>query len=269
MLGFAMDDRLFDTVFVRMVPNSYPKAVAAYPDLKDIKIDMTLARRQHRDFVSALKEAGLRVIGLPKAERFGESVFVEDPGILGLEKSVISRFGEKRRFGEEQSLLKDLKRYRAEIGVLKSIRQNGRLEGGDVIITESRILIGRSGRTNAAGIMQFSGIADLPVTTVPTKTYHLKSASSYLNKNRMIIAPGLVDMRLFRGFRPVLVPDTEAGCANVIYVGNSEVIVPTGCPKTVARLKALGYKPIEMNISEYSKDCGSITCLCSPVYKVF
>jgi dimethylargininase len=47
------------------------------------------------------------------------------------------------------------------------------------------------------------------------------------------------------------------------------VIIPSGFPKTATKLKEEGYKPVEVEMSEFHKGDGGVTCLCSPVYNLF
>jgi dimethylargininase len=46
-------------------------------------------------------------------------------------------------------------------------------------------------------------------------------------------------------------------------------MIPSGFPRTTAALKAAGYSPVEVEMSEFYKGDGGVTCLCSPIYKIF
>jgi dimethylargininase len=46
-------------------------------------------------------------------------------------------------------------------------------------------------------------------------------------------------------------------------------MIPSGFPEARAKLKRAGYKPIELEMSEFHKGDGGVTCLSSPVYKLF
>lgn len=74
-------DRFFDTVFVRPPGDSYNKCVSTNPAKNEI--DVALAKRQHRNYVSIMKEVGLEVIELPPLVGFPDSVFMQDPALLG------------------------------------------------------------------------------------------------------------------------------------------------------------------------------------------
>ncbi len=85
----------------------------------------------------------------------------------------------------------------------------------------------------------------------------------------MAIAPELVKPASLLGFRFVEIPEEEAYAADELYLGESKVLIPSGFPRTVAKLKDAGYKPIEVEVSEFYKGDGGVTCLSSPVYELF
>jgi len=261
-------DRFFDVVLVRPPANSYVNCVSTNPDKTDI--DVKLAKDQHQEYVSTLKESGLRVIELRPLEDFPDSTFMQDPALLGSHRTVIGRFGERSRRGEEKALHNDLSEHRVEIGKIDSVSYPGTLEGGDISVTDHGIFVGESRRTNRNGIRQLSTYLDnLEVKAVKTDLLHLLCGCSYLNRKTMIIAPDLVSPELFPGFRFVTISREEAYAADALYLGEGRVLIPSGSPKTIMKLREAGYKPTEVEMSEFYKGDGGVTCLCSPVYKLF
>jgi dimethylargininase len=261
-------DRLFDTVFVRPPADSYVKCVST--NAAKTNIDARLAKRQHNQYVSILRESGIRVIELDPLEGFPDSVFMQDPALLGLRRTTVGRFGERSRRGEEEALLRDLRDGRVDVGIAHFVRPPGTLEGGDVLITDHGIFVGDSKRTNSSGIKQLSkNLKDIAVNAVKTSMLHLLCGASYLNHKTMIIAPDLVDPGSFPGFRFVKIPLEEAYAADALYLGEGRVLIPSGFPKASMKLSESGYKPIEAKVSEFYKGDGGVTCLCSPLYELF
>lgn len=261
-------DRFFDVVLVRSPTDSYVNCVSMNPAKTDI--DVRLAKDQHKEYVSTLKESGLHVIELRPLENFPDSVFMQDPALIGSRRAVIGRFGEKGRRGEEKALCDDLSDHRVEVGKMRFVNSPGTLEGGDVLVTDYGIIVGESQRTNRNGIRQLSTyLGDLEVTAVKTNLLHLLCGCSYLNHRTMIIASDLVNPELFPSFRFITIPRKEAYAADALYLGEGRVLVPSGFPKTIIKLREAGYKPIEVEMSEFYKGDGGVTCLCSPIYKLF
>lgn len=261
-------DRFFDTVFVRPPSSSYVRCVST--SLKRSEIDLGLAKEQHRQYVSALKECGVKVIELPPLKDFPDSVFMQDPAILGSRRTVVGRFSEETRRGEEKALLEGVRNYRCEIGEIQFVREPGTLEGGDVLVTDRGIFVGESRRTNSDGIGQLSAyLKDTVVRPVKTDLLHLLCGCSYLNDGKMIVASDLVSQDSFPGYEFVCLSMKEAYAADALYLGDGRVLIPSGFPKASKQLKEAGYEAIEVEMSEFQKGDGGVTCLCSPVYKLF
>ena len=260
-------DRIFDAVLVRPPATRYFACVSTHPDHDDI--DVGLAKDQHREYVSLLKAAGIGVIHLRPLEEFPDSVFIQDPGILGSSRAVIARFGEPSRRGEAEVFSDDLKTIDSEeIGERGIIEAPGTLEGGDVLITPTELFAGESGRSNRIGVDQLSRLLKgITVARVRTQLKHLLGACTYLSNRTMLVAPELVNPSSFPGFRFVNAPAEESYAANVLYLGEKRVLMASGFPRTRSKLVEAGYVPEEVNLSEFQKGDGSVTCLCSPIYK--
>jgi len=266
--GVSGMDRFFDVVLVRPLADSYVDCVSTNPARADI--DVRLTKDQHKEYVSTLRESGLRVIELRPLEDFPDSVFMQDPALLGSGRAVIGRFGEKSRRGEEKALQDELSDHRVEVGKMHFVSYPGTLEGGDILVTDHGIFVGESRRTNMNGIRQLSTyLENLEVRAVKTDLLHLLCGCSYLNHRTMIIAPDLVSPELFPGFRFITISREEAYAADTLYLGEGRVLVPSGFPKTMMKLREADYKPVEVEMSEFYKGDGGVTCLCSPVYKLF
>jgi dimethylargininase len=261
-------DRLFDLAFVRPPPNSYFECVSTSPTRDDI--DVGLAKEHHRRYVSTLKGSGIGVVELPPLEEFPDSVFMQDPGLLGSQRTVIGRFGEKARRGEEKALLDGLRNHRSKIGDIRFVREPGTLEGGDVLVTDRGLFVGESRRTNLNGVTQLTAyLNDLEVRPVKTDLLHLLCGCSYLSDGKMIIAPDLVSPNAFPGFEFVSLSMEEAYAADALYLGDGKVLIPSGFPDVNKKLEEAGYEAVEVEMSEFSKGDGGVTCLCSPVYRLF
>ena len=261
-------DRFFEVVLVRPPSENYDRCVSTNPAKNEI--DLTLANEQHRNYVSILKESGLEVVEFSPLNDFPDSVFMQDPALLGSRVGVICRFGEEARRGEESALLEELSHLRDKIPRVRFIQAPGTLEGGDILVTDHGFFVGESRRTNANGIKQLAESLDgIAVASIKTSLLHLLCGCTYLNKKRVLIVPELVSPESLPGFEFVSIPRDEAYAADALYLGEGRVLIPSGFPRAAAKLKAADYKPIEVDISEFYKGDGGVTCLCSPVYRIF
>ena len=259
---------MFDLAFVRAPAKSYIDCVSTNPDSS--KIDVKLAGEQHQQYVSILRECGVKVVEAPPLEKFPDSVFIQDPALLGRSHAIMGRFGEAKRRGEEKAFADELYNCSIEVGNTEYVSHPATLEGGDIVVTENGIFVGESSRTNSAGIKQLATyLSEQVVTPVKTSLFHLLCGCSYLTDREMIIAPELLDTRSFPGFRFITIPKEETYACDSLYVGDGKVMIPSGFPEAAMKLKQAGYEPIEVEMSEFRKGDGGVTCLSSPVYKLF
>lgn len=259
--------RLFERVFVRPPPKDYPNCNSTNSD-KD-GIDLVLARKQHREYVSILKESRIDVVELPVLDGHPDSVFTQDPAVIGRDTTIVGRFGLNSRAGEETEMVKDLNVGDWKIGTLQFIKGPGQLEGGDVLITDTAIFVGVSSRTNKEGIRQLaSQLQNHRVVPVKTKSFHLLCGCSYIGQNTIAVAPSVVDVEPFAGFNLIQIPNEEEYAANILRLGKRKVLIPSGYPKTYAKLRGAGIEVVEIDNSEFYKGDGGLTCLSSPVYIV-
>jgi dimethylargininase len=223
-----------------------------------------LALEQHEAYCRTLDRLGLSLVRIPPDPEFPDSTFVEDAAIVAGGGAILTRPGAPSRTGEVTSMGAALERWFPE---LDSISPPGTLDGGDVCEAGEHFFIGLSHRTNEEGATQLSawlaargfGSSVIDIREVPG-ILHLKTGLSCLGGRRLIAWPGLADHDAFRGWDVMEVPEGEEYAANCILV-NDRVLVATGFSKTTAIVRELGLGVIELDMSEYQKMDGGLSCL--------
>lgn len=224
------------------------------------KPDLQLALQQHRDYIHALKSCGLEVIELEADENFPDSCFVEDIAVISDEVAVITNPGAASRKGEIHAMIPVLEKFRK----LEFIQSPGTLEGGDVMEVEKHFYIGLTERTNEEGAHQLGAILSgfgysyslIPVTTA----LHLKSIVNYVGNNHFLASKGLSTSPAFSKFHVIEVSDAELYAANCLHI-NGRWIVPKGFGGVKSQLLKLNYNIIELDMTEFEKMDGGLTCL--------
>lgn len=227
-------------------------------------IDVALAQAQHAEYRQALAAAGVQVEVLPSDDRYPDSCFMQDPAMVIRGRAIINRPGATSRLGEEEALA-DLLASRFPT---TRIVAPGTLEGGDVLILPDRVVVGRSGRTNRAGIAQLAvALAmhededPIPVVEVPVDGYlHLLTAVTHLDRDTLLAVEEFILPPALAGFEVLRVPVDEAYACNVLGIGG-KVIVPAGYPKTAALLRSHGFEVLPVPTTEFAKADGGVTCL--------
>ena len=222
------------------------------------KYDLML--RQHSAYVDTLRYLGLLVIELEALTDYPDAHFVEDTAIVVPEIAIITRPGAESRRGEEVSIAKELKKYRA----IKLIIEPGTLDGGDVLVIDKQVFIGLSERTNQEGANQLSNILfDFGYKSESINVeegLHLKSDVNYIGRNTLLVTKKYYDNAEFKKFEKICVESDENYVANSLLI-NDKVLVPKGFLKTNEKLKQTGFKLIELEMSESQKMDGGLTCL--------
>ena len=221
-------------------------------------VDVDLARRQHREYAAALRDSGWTVREVPAADDCPDSVFVEDTVVVCGQLAVLTRPGAPERRSEVAGAEQAVR----DLGLtVARIEAPGTLDGGDVLQIDRTVYVGLGGRTNAEGIRQLGELlapTGRRVTPVPLgRVLHLKSAVTALPDGACLAWPGLVDTTVFPVVRTV---DEEPGC-HVVPLGGDRVLIAASAPRTAAKLASDGYAPVVVDISEFEKLEGCVTCL--------
>jgi dimethylargininase len=222
-------------------------------------IDVDLANEQWDSYVQALVDNGWDPLEVPTAPAMPDSVFIEDAVVMFGDTAVITSPGAESRREETTAAEQTVR----DLGVtVQRIELPGTLDGGDVLKVGKTVYVGRGGRTNAEGIRQLRVIVSplgFTVVAVPvTKVLHLKSAVTALPDGTVIGYPPLVDDPAIFG-RFLAVPE-EAG-AHVVVLAPDTVLMAASAPRSAELIADLGYRVVPVDISEFEKLEGCVTCL--------
>ena len=225
------------------------------------KPDYSKAMDQHEKYVDALIGCGLDVKILEADSSFPDSVFVEDVALCTPECAIITNPGALSRNGEKLEMKAVLQSFYKHI---EAIEAPGTLDAGDVMMVGKHFYIGISERTNAPGADQLIGILKrygMTGSAVPLyEMLHLKSGLSYLEQNNLLISGEFINHHAFADFQKIEVDPDEGYAANSLWI-NSTVLVPEGYPKTREKIEQAGYKTKVLDVSEFRKLDGGLSCL--------
>jgi dimethylargininase len=223
--------------------------------------DYHKALDQHQAYIHALEVCGLDVDVLPPLEEYPDSCFIEDVAVLTPTCAIITRPGALSRIGEIDGLDKILGEYYDSI---KKIQPPGTLEGGDVLMVGSHFFIGCSERTSWEGALQLIEILkenDFTGSIVSLEEFlHLKTGIAYLENNNLVASGELLNLEVFNAHNILPVPEDESYAANCIWI-NGTVLVPIGHPQTAGIIRSAGYSILEVDLSEFQKLDGGLSCL--------
>jgi dimethylargininase len=232
--------------------------------------DHARALEQHKSYCEALERCGLELVRLEADEAYPDSTFVEDTAVIvacssGVSaKVVLTRPGAASRAGEVKPIKEALAHFGFET---VEVEPPGTLDGGDVCEAENHFFIGISQRTNESGARQ---LADLLSGWGKTSSFveirglegllHLKSGLAHLGDRRLVVIDALQSNEAFRDYEIIRVRPDEKYAANCVRV-NRFVLAAAGYPHFQQTLAELGYETILLEMSEFQKMDGGLSCL--------
>ena len=245
--------------------------------------DYEHALEQHEAYCAAMLRCGLELTRLEPDARYPDSTFVEDVAIVTQKLAILTRPGAPSRTGEVESMRRPLADL---LDTVLEIQAPGTVDGGDICQAGDHFFIGVSERTNETGAKQLaallkdagyeSSLIDMRQSTAAAATasrtqsvpgavatgslLHLKSGIAYLGNNRLATTKALSGRSAFASFDLVHVDENEEYAANCVRI-NDYVLIAAGFPKFQRELTKLGYQTIALEMSEFQKMDGGLSCL--------
>jgi dimethylargininase len=220
--------------------------------------------QQHAAYCEALRACGLTLTTLAADLKHPDSTFVEDTAVLTAHAAILCRSGAPSREGEAAAIRPELERF---FPSMLEIEAPSTLDGGDICEAENHFFLGLSLRTNEEGVRQFGAhlsrlgyTASVVDVRSMTSILHLKSGIAYIGDTTLVVMEEMADNPLFRDHKLIRVRAEESYGANCVRV-NDSVLVAAGFPHLTAELKSHGFHPLVLDMSEYRKMDGGLSCL--------
>ena len=244
------------TVLVRPVPDRFSDCLREHP----ADIDVAQARQQHTAYVAAIEAAGVAVHRLPALHDHPDSCFVEDPVVVLGDRAVLTRSATRSRRSEGTFLKASLSDWCS----LSTMPAPATLDGGDVLRIGETLYVGRTNRSNPAGItwlQQVAAAAGLAVVPVPLRAgLHLKSAVTLASPDLLVYCPAMLHPGPLADAGLELLPTDEPFGGNVLALGET-VLVSAAAPGTAEALVRRGLRVSVVAVDEFHKGDGALTCL--------
>jgi dimethylargininase len=226
--------------------------------------DVPKALAQHAAYCRALEGLGLALTRLPADPQHPDSTFVEDAALITPGGAILTRPGAPSRAGEVAGIAEALAPLFPR---LRAIEPPGTLDGGDICEAGDHWFLGVSQRTNEEGARQLARFLEADGVTTSfvdirgvAGILHLKSGIAWLSDRRIVVIDSLREDPAFEGWDIVRVDPEEDYASNCVAV-NDAVLFARGFPRLERRVAALGYRPLVLDMSEFQKMDGGLSCL--------
>ena len=247
--------------------------------------DYSEAINEFDSFVKTLKDHGIEINFLPESKSTGlDSIYTRDPVIITNKGAILCNMGKALREGEPGAAGEELEKI--GIPIFGKIKDGGRIEGGDVVwLNERLVAVGEGYRSNSEGIRQFEALVGdevdqlisvpLPHWDGPEDVLHLMSMISPIDKDLAVVYSRLMavpfrEKLLELGFTLIEVPEEEYAtmACNVLALEPGVCLMLEGNPKTKSKIEEYGCKVITYKGDEISrKGAGGPTCLTRPIHR--
>ena len=252
---------------VRAVPDSFGSALANFFGAGPS--DVESARQTHKDYCAALEENGVKVTTIPTDEDYPDCIFVEDQAVIIDGHVLLPILGAPSRRGEQQpvadAIIDELSGYK-----VCKMTPPAQMDGGDLLRFGDLFFVGRSSRTNDAGIAELRDLLDhlgyeLRIVDIPDNALHLTSLASTPADTILLAPKGYLEEAVFgelpNGGEIIWIPEAEAYGCNTLGLPNGRVLVAEGYPTVVAELEARGLEVVSIDMAQIRAADGSLTCL--------
>ncbi len=241
---------------VRDVPASFHRCLRT----SDLPIDVDRARAQHHGYVAALIAAGVEVLRLPADEAHPDACFIEDTAVVLGAHALITHPGAPSRRGEVGPVADALARHRT----LQPMHAPAILDGGDVLRAGPLLFVGLSSRSDHAGARALAELAareQLEVRTLDVAAgLHLKSAVTLVDPHTLILHNNTLDPAPFLAAGLDILRVDEPAGGNVLALG-PHLLVSADAPATAALLAGRGHALTVLELGEFHRADGALTCL--------
>jgi dimethylargininase len=223
-------------------------------------IDAAKARAQHLQYENVIRSLGFEIVRLPETPGLPDGVFVEDIAVVLDEVILLASMAAESRQGESETARPVLSTFRAT----QPLEAGAQLDGGDVFRVGRRVFVGHSRRTNAAAGRSIRRLLEpygYEVTTVSVAgCLHLKTGCTSIGQETLLIYRDWIDAGALKGFSLIDVPREEPSGANALTIDNT-VVLSASAPRTAEKLVHHGFRVLPVDISEFEKAEGGLTCM--------
>lgn len=240
---------------VRPPSREFADAITDRPPVPPLDADLAL--RQHAAYCAALRAGGFTVRHLTPAPGHPDACFVEDVLVVIGDRGLVTRPGHPLRRGETAGI----DAAATGLTAVEQVEPPATIDGGDVLQVGGTIYVGRSDRTDHAGIERLAAFAGgRPVVPVDVSgVLHLKSAVTAVSEDAVLLFPGVVDESALSELRTITVPGDDPEVANVVRLPDGRVLVGSVASREIVRSE--GFETVSVDVSEFGRAGGGLTCL--------
>jgi arginine dihydrolase len=228
-------------------------------------VDTHVAMNQWEALRQTYKELGHTVELVEPVAGLPDMVYAANGGLLVNGKAVVARFAYPQRAGESAAYAEWMARHGFEPAETRHVNEGQ----GDLLVVGSIVLAGYGFRTERQAHAEIAAHVQMPVVSlelVDPRFYHLDTALAVLDDTTIAYYPQAFSdeartelLELFPDAIEVADADANVLGLNVVSDGLN-VVMPEAATGFAEQLRAAGFRPIGVDLSELLKGGGSVKC---------
>jgi N-dimethylarginine dimethylaminohydrolase len=205
------------------------------------------------------------VAGLP------DMVYAANGGFVARDLAIVARFKYAERAGESRAYAT----WMSSLGYRPVSTRHINEGQGDLLKVGDTVLAGCGFRTDRRAHAEIAALLGMPVATlelVDPRFYHLDTALAVLDDNTIAFYPPAFSEPAQEQLRALFPDAIVVGSADAYVLGLNvvsdglHVVLPSAATGFAAQLRAAGFEPIGVDLSELLKGGGSVKCCTLEVF---
>lgn len=235
-------------------------------------VDPHRAMDQWETLRRTYKELGHTVELLEPLAGLPDMVYAANGGLVVNGRAVVARFAFPQRAGESAAYAEWVARHGYQPAQTRHTNEGQ----GDFLVVGSIILAGHGFRTDRRAHDEVAALVRMPVVSmelVDPRFYHLDTALAVLDDTTVAFYPPAFSdesrarlLELFPDAIAVAAADADVLGLNVVSDGLN-VVLPAAATGFAEQLRAAGFRPVGVDLSELLKGGGSVKCCTLEVHR--
>lgn len=234
-------------------------------------VDVGRAQAQWRHLIDTYRGLGHRVDLVEPVPGLPDMVYAANGGFVAGDVAIVARFRYPQRAGEARAYAT----WMASQGYRPKCTRHVNEGQGDLLKVGDMVLAGWGFRTHRRAHPEIAAALGMPVVSlelVDPRFYHLDTALAVLDDSTVAFYPPAFSAAAQRRVRELFPDAIVVGSADAFVLGLNvvsdglNVVLPSAATGFAAQLRAAGFAPVGVDLSELLKGGGSVKCCTLEVF---
>ena len=230
-------------------------------------VSWRLALKQHKALQRIYRRHGYKVELLTPSMKYIGSTFMQDAAFVNGDQAMLLNISSPWRTKEARHNRYELEKVLSQYLDVERLGLPDLLDGGEFVVTDDEIIVGICSKAAKRAVKQLREKMklDRPLRTWTPREHHhyvhMGSEMSYIGRGCLLTTDQFSNLPVTYRYHTYIAADDEEDAANAVRLRDGTLIMQDDCPETVAMLRRNGWKVETVDISEFNKGNGHLSCL--------